>query len=749
MREVASRVKVVFARRGFAVFFGLFTVGGCALVALPLMGLPGYELALGLSLLHGLFGGVVGVAFARREGTSVVLAFAAATATLWAALVPPFVLATLRTWLFSPCDPFATVGFFPLLALPSGLVAAAAGVWVGTVTKRWWTASLLWVGVVLVSAVHTTWPILFGPQVYAYNHLAGFLPGPLYDEELRVPASLFWFRLGSLALGALFVGLARLTSPLQDPLPRWGKGSAWLTLAPAAVVAVLEWNGVALGFRMNDATLAARLGGVWEDAAIELHYPAGLPKAEVERIIEDVRFRHHQLIAFFGEAPPGKVRVWWYRSPAEKQALVGAERTQFAKPWRREIHVNALGFPHPVIKHELVHAMAGPWGAPPFGATARFFGLAPHVGVIEGLAVAADNPVDELSLHEWAAAMKQQGLLPDVRTLLSPQGFYAAPASRAYTTAGSFLRWLADAKGKPQLRALYRDGDFERVYGQPLPALADEWERFLDAVPLDERAVHQAFARFRGGSIFDRPCAREVARLSAQAGAEAASNPPRALALLARCRALQPDEPSHVFAEARAVDRLGRPQEAMALYDAQLERFTDEPGLYAEAALPRAQLALEAGDVDTARRLFTALTAKQVSPAVDRTAHVRLAALALPPKARDAVNAYFAGGDDAVHLYRLREALEVAPGDPFVAYLLGRRLMQSGEWEESLRWLDVALAAPLPDTLAREATRLAVEAAYGAHQCARVEALAQDARFGGAFAARARDWLERCRFDSR
>ena len=39
------------------------------------------------------------------------------------------------------------------------------------------------------------------------------------------------------------------------------------------------------------------------------------------------------------------------------ERLVGAAHTQFAKPWRREIHVNGLSFPHPVIKHELVHAM--------------------------------------------------------------------------------------------------------------------------------------------------------------------------------------------------------------------------------------------------------------------------------------------------------------------------------------------------------------------------------------------------------
>lgn len=744
MREVAFRVRGALTHRAFAVFLGAFVLASCGLTALPLMGLPGYELAAGLSLLHGLVGGVVGIVFARRETQSPWLAAAAATATLWLMLVPPFVLATLRTWVFSPCDPFATVAFFPLLTLPSALLAASAGVWVGTVTKRWWTATLLWLGLVLVSAVHTVWPILFGPQVYAYNHLAGYLPGPLYDEVLHVPASLGWFRLATVALSVVFVALARAVSPL-----RRGRGNVVLLVIAAAIFLFVEVNGVALGFRMNDETLAARLGGVWENESLVIHYPAGLPKEEIAQLIEDVRFRHHQLVEFFGEAPPGKVRVWWYRSAAEKQALVGAERTQFSKPWRREVHVNALGFPHPVIKHELVHAMAAPWGSPPFGATARFFGLAPHIGVVEGFAVAADNPADDLTLHEWAAAMKKQGLLPDVRTLLEPQGFYAAPASRAYATAGSFIRWLADTKGKDKLRALYRNGDSQGVYGQPLGALADEYERFLDAVPLDERAVNQAFARFRGGSIFDRPCAREVARLASRANAEAGANPLHALELITRCRALQPEEPSHVFSEARALDRLDRTPDAVRLLDEQLERFKDEPSLFADAALPRVQLAVEAHDDATARRLLSALVEKNVSPAVDRTARVRLAALSMPPQARAAVDGYFGGGDDGVQLYRLREAMDAAPGEPIVAYLLGRRLAQAGANAEALRWLDVAAAAALPETLARETARLSIEAAYGAHDCERVAALASDARWGSAFSARAADWLERCRFDSR
>jgi predicted Zn-dependent protease len=240
-----------------------------------------------------------------------------------------------------------------------------------------------------------------------------------------------------------------------------------------------------------------------------------------------------------------------------------------------------------------------------------------------------------------------------------------------------------------------------------------------------------------------------VARLSAQASAEAGSNPLLALSLIARCRALQPDEPSHVLAEARALDRLDRTAEAMRLLDEQLERYKDEPALFADAALSRVQLAVEAHDDATARRLLEALVEKNVSPAVDRTARVRLAALSLPPAARAAVDAYFGAGDEAVQLYRLREALAAVPGEPHLAYLLGRRLAQARQSADALVWLDVASAGALPETLARETARLTVEAAYGAHDCARIEALAADTRLGPAFAARAADWLERCRFDSR
>lgn len=767
MRQVLSRAALLVRQPAVLVVALLLAAGGSGLALLPLFEVPGLELGLALSVGMGLLGGSVGVAAAAQErrlpppGTGQAPAEspaqrawrATATALLLntALLLPPLAASTLKALLGTRCDPLALAFFYPLLTLPSAALASATGTLCGFATLRPARAHLLYAGLLLGSGAATAWPLVAGPQVFAANHFLGWLPGPLYDEALALTPGLLWFRLETLLLALLLLlATALCLEPRQVRLGRPRRSPALLVPLALAALAVLalEARGTALGTRMTEQALAERLGGMRETPHFRLHYPRGMPREQVERMVRDLEFRYAQLERFFGEVPQGPVRVWLYRSAEEKQALVGAGRTQFAKPWRLELHINAQAFPHRSLKHELAHVLAAPYGSGPFHVTTRL-GLWPLMGIIEGLAVAADDAVQgDLTLHQWAAGMRRQGLAPDLRKLVGPEGFYQSAPSRAYTLVGSFLRYLGDTYGAQRLRTLYAHGDFQAAYGQPLEALATQWEQWLDAQPLDEAAASRAFVRFRTGSLFARTCAREVARLQEEAGGMLAADPEQALALYQRAAHLQPGEPSWLLGQATALQRLERLPEAAEVLSQVAGQVQGRQALEAEVALAQADTASRQGQVEEARAFLQRVLSLASSPEVARTAQVRLAALESPERATP-IAAYFREEREELRLLHLARGLQAAPEDPYLHYLMGRRLEQVGAPGLALSYLARAAAGGLPGPLHREALRLRIQAAYLAGDCAAVrqgvEQLSE--QVDAALRATAREWLQRCDFE--
>ncbi len=772
MQHVLIRARALLHRPLAAVPALLLAATGAGLVFVPLFNVPGYELSEALALLAGLLGGLIGIAAARLETEvltgaapailprggpvrTIGAAFVSALGLTVAALAIPFAISLLWSAVGTHCNPFAHVGFFPLLTLPSAALACITGVacgLLGTKTR----ALLAYGGLLLASLAWTGFPIYFGPQVFAFNHFLGWFPGPLYDEALVLRPALYWFRLQTLLWTALlFLGtsyaLEMTTGRLRRPrLPSTG---AWvLVLSLLAAAAVIEQRADFLGLRMGYARLEAELGGVIERERFHIHYYRGKHREDLARLERDVAFRYDQLARFLGEAPERPVRVYLYKDAAQKQALVGAGGTQFAKPWQLSIHINDAPFPHGVLKHELLHVMAAPFGTGPFATTARF-GVLTQMAVIEGLAVAGDNRVDELTLHQWAAAMRKHGLAPPVTELFSAGGFYRHAASRAYTLTGSFLLHLGTEYGNERLRALYRYGDFEDVYGKPLAKLAQEYEAFLDTVPLDARAEAQAWQRFRRPSLFGRACAREVATLEQAAAEFYFSDPAEAARLYGRCAALQPEEPSHVLAQSRALARAGELDAAEALLEPLASTLADRPSTEAQLAMLRGDLAWHRSRLDLAREHYDRVLALEPGPQVDRTARVKRSALGAPWKG-PAIQAYFGEGPDDVRLYVLQEALGAVGTDAELEYLLGRRLAQAGAPGLSRAHLERAIAAGLPETLHREALRLRLSSAYLAGDCAavreQVRSLSQEGGDqGAAFELWAVEWAERCDFEDR
>ncbi|MBZ4396967.1 hypothetical protein [Myxococcus sp. AS-1-15] len=773
MEQVLTRARALMRRPAVLAPLLLLAGGGSTLVLLPLFGVPGFELGLALAIAVGLLGGGTGVAAAAQErrillgqeprppgalrpdapGTAVTRALGAALVLNVAALVPPFLTSTVFAWLRTACDPFELVGFYPMLTLPSAVLASASGVLCGLGARRPSRGVGMHVLLVLLSLVPTVWPIVAGPQVFAFNHYLGHLPGPLYDEALVMTPALGWFRLETLLWAWVLAGLAAAflqvdSGHLSRAAPRVGVLVG--LLLPAVAIGFLEVKGPQLRTRMTDAYLAETLGGVRDTEHFRLHYPRGKSREDVDRMARDMEFRWTQVQRFLGVAPTERIRVWLYRNEEEKQRLVGAGRTQYAKPWRHELHIQDKPFPHSTLHHELAHVMAAPAGSGPFRVTTRL-GLWPLMGVIEGFAVAADGPAQgDLTLHQWAAGMRRQKLAPDMRKLMGPEGFYQSAPARAYTVAGSFLLYLADTYGSDRLRALYAHADFQEAYGRPLDELVGEWERHVDALPLDDAAVARAFARFRAGSLFSRACAREVARLTEPARASLVTDPSDALERYTRAATLQPEEPAYRLGEAAALSALERYDEATTV-------LTTLAGKVKGQNVSEAEVAMALADVETRRErpeqarahLDTVLTL-DATPDLTRTAQVKLAALESTAR-RAGIDAYFLAPKEELRLLLLSRALQALPSDPYLNYLLGRRLQQVGSPVLAGESLQRALSDDsLPLSLRREALRLKVEASYLSGDCGAVRhevGVLPD--FGTAFKATALEWVERCDFEEK
>ncbi|QSQ16695.1 hypothetical protein [Myxococcus landrumensis] len=773
MEQVLTRARALLRRPAVLALLLLLAGGGSALIFLPLFGIPGFELGLALAIAVGLLGGGTGVASALQErrillsqeprpaqslrperpGTAVGRALGTALLLNVAALVPPLVASTVFAWLRTECNPFELVGFYPMLTLPSAALASAAGVLCGFRARSPLRGVGLYGLLVLLSLIPTVWPIVAGPQVYAFNHFLGHLPGPLYDEALVLTPALAWFRLETLLWVWLFAAATTATlSVTSGTVGRAGLrpwALLWLLL-PLGGIVMLEAKGPQLRTRMTDAYLAETLGGVRDTEHFRLHYPRGKSSEDVDRFARDLEFRWMQVHRFLGVAPTERIRVWLYRNEEEKQSLVGAGRTQYAKPWRHELHIQDKPFPHSTLHHELAHVMAAPAGSGPFRVTTRL-GVWPLMGVIEGLAVAADGPAQgDLTLHQWAAGMRRQKLAPDMRKLMGPEGFYQSAPARAYTVAGSFLLYLADTYGADRLRALYAHADFQDAYGRPLGELVSEWEAHVDALPLDEAAIARAFARFRTGSLFSRACAREVARLTESARSTLATAPAEALESYTRAAALQPEEPSFQMGEAAALSSLERYDEATAVLSTLAQQVKGQKVTEAEVAMARADVESRREQPSQARVYLDTVLALDATPELTRTALVKLAALESTAR-REAIDAYFLAPREELRLLMLARALQAVPSDPYLNYLLGRRLQQVGSPFLAGEYLQRALAdETLPPALRREALRVKVEAAYLSGDCGAVRhevGVLPD--FGTAFKATALEWMERCDFEEK
>ena len=732
--------------------------GGLAFLALaflggryPLLEVPGFDLGLVGALAFALLvGPALGLSAARRELAAAhppaahrPAAAAAGVATALVALL--LGASALRSALATPCRPLASASVFLVVAWPSALLSTGLGVLAGLLVRgARGQAALLYAAVLLASLATTLAAAYFGPTASAYDHLLGVWPGPLYDEAVALDARLLLFRVGTLCLFAGALALAALVTRRRAGVPL---GRAAAALAAALAGALAAWAGG--GGMPTRAAIAAELGGVLEGPGCTLHFPREKSPEEAERALRDCEYDAQAVARALGLARPRHAEVFVYRSPEEKRRLTGAGRTSYTKPWLAEIHLNDQGVPHPLLRHELVHALASAAAPGPLGVPARA-GVLVNAGLIEGLAVALEVPEGSLDVHGETRVLRDLGLLPPLAALLGPGGFFGAAPARAYTAAGSFVKFLLAREGPKKVLLAYALDDVPRGVGEPLEALDAAWQRFLDGVVVPPAAAAAVAARFERGSLFVRACVREVAELEGEAARRAAAGRAgSAEALFRRASALSGGDPALLRPAAEAWRARGDLERAQGLLEEALDAAERAQGRRAlRAALEEAlgDLRWRDGDRAGAEERYRAALGLGVEGAEARLAAAKLAALADPGLAA-AVGPWLLGvGDPALALAR------VAGSDAALArYLLARARLARGAPRGALEAL-AALARPaLPGpAFALEARRMAAAALCGAGRFEEgtlaFGALAADEELPGD-RERARDAALRCAFE--
>jgi len=756
------------------VALGVFAV---LLSFVPLVGTLGYFSALVLGPIMavlGIAGGVDAVRRARTipapsrpgpaDGSVTRLAASGWADFAWLAGLPLAVL-TVSMLYNRNCDPWGGLQFYFMGPVASLAIGWTSGTWAGVIGRRRWGQIGLGLLPMAVSVSIGLAILYTQPVVYAYDAWVGWFSGPIYDEVVSVRRTYMRFRLYNgfvvaaawCCLSALVDGELKLrpASAIGRGADRWRLVTAALCLAGAVYMGhrPTRW-----GFTTTHASTERTLPATAESEHFVIHYrPGTATEREIEWVAAEHEFAWHRLERKLGRAPHDKITSYVFPNPKVKRNVFGAGRVEVSLPWKREMYLRHLTFPHDILHHELAHAFGATIGDRLFGLSAGMTWRGPtlNMGLVEGFAVAmAPRSRHGLDIHDQAAVLDRLDKRPRLGPIMG-LGFFGKPSGRAYTAAGSFVSWLLETRGPDPLAKVYRSaGNFEDAYGESLESLEKQWIAFLRDRPIRDEDVAMMEARFKEPVIFARPCAHKTATVLGDA-ARAARNGDgdEAVSLLESLCEMEPEQPKHRLALSGVQATLGRLDDAAETLEdaAQMPKLPQTTRAAIESV--RGDVALVAQDYEVAAAAYARAADLSNGEAIQRSLDIKRRS-ARDPGATPIIIDYFRPflpDDDtqAASIVQMHAAMRMKERAGWWAignYLLARQILNSGRPDLARPHLEACLGlageAPEGESLLEgtelvEAARIALVDARlrtgdyeGARELVEVLAAGPDVRSG-------------------
>jgi tetratricopeptide (TPR) repeat protein len=510
----------MYTRRHHIVTGILYLVVSVFLIRQPLFGNFGFEFSVAIALAASLIAGFAAIRDERR--TSEIPPPVRLRNGLWfqmVYLIIPLIVVFAAAIPRLPCDPVEGLTFYALLPLVTVIVAYIAG-WLVSLLFGW--ARVTYVLLLIVSVAVSGLTTFFQPKIFFYNPFIGFFPGLSYDQLLPVTKTLIMYRGYSLflaLLALLFIYMLRFQPVreyrLRERLRQFrhifanSYVSIFITIGFILIFVQFLSRG-SLGFSTPRSYLENQLGSVFETSSFSIHYSSDSFDEETIRWVAlEHEFRRNQAMKRLGVMHVPGIRSYLYPSPEMKRRLIGPGTTNIAKPWSREVHINAGDYDRSLL-HELAHVVAGEFGMP-------VLRIADSPAMIEGTAMAVEGVWGNRTLHEHAAAILQFGIVDDPRPLLTAKSFAMQHSAVSYVMTGSFVQYLIDRYGIHRVRNAYAWSDYEKAFDRPGGQLIREWMNFLDRINVSERQRLKTMIHFKRPSIFFIRCPRALARINRDA----------------------------------------------------------------------------------------------------------------------------------------------------------------------------------------------------------------------------------------
>jgi len=591
-------------------------------------------------------------------------------------LAIPLVVMLVNGLFVQNCSWIEGIGFFLLLPVVSVWFSTGVACFVAVIFRH---SRLVFLSFVLITLAYAAAIGYFTPAISSYNFFYGYFPGLTYDEQLGLSWTLVHFRLLTIALGFLFFRLAVLAQGSGSVdgtatkaiallracwFPRtrkttllvlWGLVCAWFLRAP-------------LGYESTSGYIQSELGSSFQTEHFSIFYSqSSFSDSEIRWVAAEHEFRLGQILGAFNLLHDGRIESYIYPSAEVKSRYIGAGTTNIAKPWSDQIHVTAEDL-REVLKHELVHVVASPFGLPIIGASI-------YPGLIEGLAMAIEWDWGNRTLHEYAAMMRKWGVEPDMMQLMGSIGFAAQHSSVSYVLAGSFCRFLIEKHGIRAMTMLYRSGDYEKIYDRSLADLIGQWHAMVDTLPVTAGSEDVVSVFFRRPPIFEKKCARVIAQRNAEARKEFSEKDYTAAGQLYY----------QSYREGHGIDALsgylmselrsGHHSSLIAVLDTIVLR-EESPAPFLPLFLPIGDACWKAGDVQRARELYTRVVLADFSETYSEAAKVRMHAIG-DSVARMLFLRYVLSDDpDSIRVALLDSVLTRQPTNVLARYLRGKVLFR-------------------------------------------------------------------------